>query len=819
MPAVQHQQRLPPVDEAADCEEYDDAVHYISHQSSLYILSLQDHSYGQSLIKAPCERDTCAIQLPHRIGDILPLPPRRKQPRPLMATLTYSHDAQSDFGAPPGSPPDLTNSKSSKSSSIHSSTLLDFMGTTENLSHFEDINLDEASGGPSAFPMPTSPSNRLVFEAPRAAHSTRSLPHSHSQQSFRDLTGTAKPKYPSLKGQVNHAVQRQHTQLSAPGKLSASPSVPSLSSLSLAAPHRSSRSPSPSNNRKSSTAARTLSRRSSNNMDTLPSPGLNVRRQSWQDSKRKTVKEREAECDDEDDELPEEAVIWNIPMSPRPTTERSPVSWVGEVSPQTSPNPTIPSSSKTSPAPPMSRRTQRSPSPHISSRGVSPQPPPQQTTWAETYTALDPDAKKLTEALEEYQSELERKQEITRQQPGLARSQSLNQREPKSKKPSLPPVRKSDPLIDPFQPSVEKQKYLSRTRPSWLPPKNPKEEKKHLKEYQRMLARIEEAERLEAQRAQEEAIAREKATRIKAEYWSTLLLPNWATEMTKSELRASHRKMWWNGIPPRLRGQVWQKAIGNDLEVTEATYKIALEKAQREVKTYGHEALGGRYMYIVESTQAVFPELKMFAARTSETAQDEQPLHQDLVDICLAYSTYRPDIPHSSFDIHHIAALLLLNLPAPQAFITLSNLLNRPLPLSFMVHDQNAIHAAYSTTLHVLSKKVPGLASRLETLRVEPRDYLFHTLGSLFCSRLSVEHAARIMDVYTIEGDKIPPRVAVAILGILEGSCMEGDAAQVALTLKDKKIELDVDEFMAKVYEAGKTGSSNNNNNNSSSSS
>jgi hypothetical protein len=69
----------------------------------------------------------------------------------------------------------------------------------------------------------------------------------------------------------------------------------------------------------------------------------------------------------------------------------------------------------------------------------------------------------------------------------------MNQPEPKTKKPALPPVRKSDPLIDPFQPSVEKQKYLSRTRPSWLPPKNPKEEKKHLKEYQRMLARIEEA--------------------------------------------------------------------------------------------------------------------------------------------------------------------------------------------------------------------------------------------------------------------------------------------------------------------------------------
>ncbi|KAF1945433.1 hypothetical protein EJ02DRAFT_43006 [Clathrospora elynae] len=798
MPSVQHHQRLPPVDEAADYPE--DDVHYLSRTNSLYIIS--EHDYVRPLIKPPCEREAWAPQLPHRIGPPLRLSTPRRPPRPLMATLTYSHDVPSAFGAPPGSPPDLTNSKSSKSSSIHSSTL-DFMGTSENLSHFEDINLDEAAGGPSSFPLPVSASNRLVYEAPRASLSTRSLPHPHpAQHSFRDLTGMSKPKYPSLKGPVNHAVQKQQAQLSAPGKQSrrgfTSPSVPSLSSLSLAAPTRTSRSPSPSPSHKFPSASRTLSRRSSRN-DVLPSPSLNSWRHSWQDSKRKTVKEREAECDDEDDELPEDAVIWNIPISPRPTQDRSPASWAGD---------SPPLSAKPSPAPSISGHSQRTPSPNITSRGASPSTQPSQqlaNTWADTYTALDPDAKKLTEALEEFQSEFERKQEITRQQPGLTRSASLNQPDAKTKKSALPPVRKSDPLIDPFQPSVEKQKYLSRTRPSWLPPKNPKEEKKHLKEYQKMLARIEEVERLEAQRAQEDALAREKASRIKAEYWSNILLPNWATEMTNPDLRASHRKMWWNGVPPRLRGQVWQRAIGNDLGVTEATYNIALEKARKEVKKYGHEALEGRYQYIVESTQAVFPDLKVFAARTSAVAEDEQPLHQDLVDVCLAYSTYRPDIPHSSFDIHHIAALLLLNLPAPQAFITLSNLLNCPLPLSFLVHDENSIHAAYSTTLHALSKKTPSLALQLETLRVEPRDYLFHMLGSLFCGRLGVEHAARVMDVYTIEGDKIAPRVAVAILGILEGSCMEGDAAHVAQTLKDKQIEVDVDEFMAKVYEAGKS--------------
>lgn len=274
--------------------------------------------------------------------------------------------------------------------------------------------------------------------------------------------------------------------------------------------------------------------------------------------------------------------------------------------------------------------------------------------------------------------------------------------------------------------------------------------------------------------------------------------------MMNPELRASHRKMWWNGIPPRLRGEVWQKAVGNDLEVTEGTFKIALEKAQKEIKQVGDKALGGRYVHIVENTRSVFPDLKMFAAPSTPTANDEQPLHQDLVNICLAYATYRPDVSHKEDGIHHIAALLLLNLPAPQTFITLSNLLNRPLPLSFLINDPNAIHAAYSTTLHALSKKSTGLAKHLESLRVEPRDYLYNMFSSLFCGRLGVEHAARVMDVYTIESDKIPPRVAVAILLVLEASSMEGDKPSVEKVLSEKKIDVDVDEFMARVYEAGK---------------
>ncbi|KAK7179742.1 TBC1 domain family member 14 [Paraphaeosphaeria sporulosa] len=792
---------------------FDPDVHYIhSHpDKSLYIITESD--YVSALTTS--QRTVCAKQPPTRyLGPSRRIAlqqnnsTRSKDPRPLMAAV-LQHANTMPLAAP-GSPPDLTNSKSSKSSSFHSEGLSD-MGPSD-LSHFEDINLADDTG-PSSFPVPHSP-NRVLYEASRS----RSIPHS-APHSFRDLTKGSKSRPAAMKIQTSHNL-RAGSQLHAPAKQLrrgfSSPSAPSLANITnLQAPVRRSRSPSPNKplpSSSSTSSQRSLSRKSSRNLEV--SPSMASRRQSWQHTARKTAKEREAECDvdDGDDDLPEDAVIWNVPISPRPAQERSPAPSSCGSPPQTSPSPATsrPVSqrgellSKTSSAFSERRYPSQSPAPDPNKENELPALSRQPThTWEETYGALDADARKLTEALEEYQTEVEHQQEIKRQQP-LSRSSSVGDSEAKKKKKAvpLPPVRKSDPLIDPFQPSTEKEKYLSRTRPSWLPPKDPKEEKKHLKEYQKMLARIEEAERLEAKRQEDEALAREKAERIKAEYWSSLLLPNWEQEMSSPELKGSHRKMWWNGIPAKLRGDVWKKAIGNELEVSEITYSVALEKAQLQVKELGASALNGRYAQIVENTKSVFPDLKMFAPETQELP--EQPLHQELVNICVAYSSYRSDVD-TTVGIHHVAALFLLNMSAADSFVALSNMMNRSLPLSFLLQDMIAITAAYDTTLSALRKKSPSMANRLTELRVEPHDYLLPMFSGLFCDRVSIEHAARIMDVYTIEGDKIPPRVAVALMGALEGNCMGGEAGDVVEVLKTRKLRESPDEFMGKVYEAGKS--------------
>lgn len=79
-------------------------------------------------------------------------------------------------------------------------------------------------------------------------------------------------------------------------------------------------------------------------------------------------------------------------------------------------------------------------------------------------------------------------------QSGLSSRKSSEDSMGSSKDPiELPPLQKSNIMIDPLPISKEKEKVLTRTRPSWLPPKDQKEEKKHLKEYKQMMAQSREA--------------------------------------------------------------------------------------------------------------------------------------------------------------------------------------------------------------------------------------------------------------------------------------------------------------------------------------
>lgn len=102
------------------------------------------------------------------------------------------------------------------------------------------------------------------------------------------------------------------------------------------------------------------------------------------------------------------------------------------------------------------------------------------------------------------------------------------------------------------------------------------------------------------------------------------------------------RELWWRGVAPRSRGAVWQRAIGNELALTEETYNKALQRAKdvRSIKDGDvgetNQRASDWFAAIEQDVSAAFPDLNLF--------QEGGPMRQNLIDVLESYSMYRSDV-------------------------------------------------------------------------------------------------------------------------------------------------------------------------------
>ncbi|KAL8714973.1 MAG: hypothetical protein Q9225_006466 [Loekoesia sp. 1 TL-2023] len=746
----------------------------------------------------------------------------------------------------PSSPPGLTGSKSSKSSSFHSSSHDGDDALLSDITHFEDIGLDEDP----------VPSTRELYgydshpkrPPPRTAATTMSgnRDNAAAMTKTRELTVAGqRPTYQNPPRQIKAVSGLGITHpLPLPGpngfkKGHRSPSSPSLAQQAMSNLSRS-RSPSPSHPSPRTAMLHPL-HRPATVQGPLISPVVRkppMRRGSWQPS-RKSIKELEDEYNDSDEDLPDDASLWNVPLSPRPPRERSAISPGTSPGPSTNTSPERPSTFNPSKGSLKDLRPPRTTPVGVASREftknvhgfpsstiqpISPLSLPIGTvpdhypftksrakSWTVAMSELSDEAKSLTEALENHVDRSEKSYEEAVQN-GLAPTRPSIETKSRSKTSvELPPLRVNNVMIDPLPISKEKEKVLSRTRPSWLPPKDQKEEKKHLKEYQRMMeSSLEAAERKKAARAAVQKCKEDDSKAALLRIWEEHVLPNW--DQATREPRT--RELWWRGIAPRSRARVWQRAIGNSLALTEATYTRALQRAKemqarmassRDAEPPNEKAWFDAIHRDVNTISTTFPELKIF--------QCGGPLYDGLVDVLMAYSMYRSDVGYSHGS-HLLAALLLLTLPSASAtFITLANLLNRPLPLAFLTGDPAACAKAYSLVFALLEHKYPRLHAHLfspEELSMHPHDIFEPMLRTLFLGPgggLGIEAASRIWDVMVFDGDAAVVRTVVGVLGWLEARLF-GSREEVMDVIGWRgggwAVEKDVEGFMKLVRDAGK---------------
>ncbi|QRW22150.1 TBC1 domain family member 14 [Rhizoctonia solani] len=302
------------------------------------------------------------------------------------------------------------------------------------------------------------------------------------------------------------------------------------------------------------------------------------------------------------------------------------------------------------------------------------------------------------------------------------------------------------------------EKVISKTRPTHLPPKNKLEDVKHLKEYEEMMERSRAAEQQKKHELEQRRLARERAVEDSLHIWKREVVPNWKEAIRKPYIR----QMWWRGIPTRLRGEMWIKAIGNGLAISKDSYKRCLARANRALTSgsFPVETLA----IIEEDIRVTLPGLHIFHPETG-------PLYSDLKDLLCAWVVSRSDEGLGYVKgVSSMAGMFLINMSSDDAFVCMRNLLERHCMRSFYggPSAKDDIEAYYRIFDTLLADGVPKVFFNFKQHQISPSQYLPDWILPMFLHHLPFEACARIWDVIILEGDSFLYRAALAIIAVIE---------------------------------------------------
>uniref|UniRef100_A0A673M236 TBC1 domain family member 14-like n=1 Tax=Sinocyclocheilus rhinocerous TaxID=307959 RepID=A0A673M236_9TELE len=323
-------------------------------------------------------------------------------------------------------------------------------------------------------------------------------------------------------------------------------------------------------------------------------------------------------------------------------------------------------------------------------------------------------------------------------------------------------------------------------RPANLPAKPEEEAQKHRQEYEEMVAQAKKRELKEAQKRKkqlEDRCKHEESIGNAALTWSQEILPNWQSMCSSKRVR----DLWWQGLPPSVRGKVWSLAIGNELNITDELYNICLARAKEKWNAFvaptaatetetedaglSHADREASLELIKLDISRTFPSLCIF--------QQGGPYHDVLHSILGAYTCYRPDVGYVQ-GMSFIAAVLILNMNTADAFIAFANLLNKPCQMAFYRVDHSLMLTYFATFEVFFEENLPKLFAHFKNNSLSSDIYLIDWIFTLYSKSLPLDIACRVWDVFCRDGEEFLFRTALGILRLYEDILTHMDFIHIA---------------------------------------
>ncbi|XP_043400622.1 TBC1 domain family member 14 isoform X2 [Chelonia mydas] len=297
-------------------------------------------------------------------------------------------------------------------------------------------------------------------------------------------------------------------------------------------------------------------------------------------------------------------------------------------------------------------------------------------------------------------------------------------------------------------------------RPANLPAKPAEEAQKHRQQYEEMVVQAKKRELKEAQRRKkllEERCRLEESIGNAVLIWNNEILPNWETMCCSRKVR----ELWWQGIPPSVRGKVWSLAIGNELNITHELYDICLARAKERWRSLSIGVSEGECEdagFSAADREASLELIKLDISRTFPNLcifQQGGPYHDTLHSILGAYTCYRPDVGY-----------MLTYFAAFEVFF---------------------------------EENLPKLFAHFKKNNLTPDIYLIDWIFTLYSKSLPLDLACRVWDVFCRDGEEFLFRTALGILRLFEDILTKMDFIHIAQFLTKLPEDLPSEEFFTSI--------------------
>ncbi|KAG0174376.1 GTPase-activating protein [Apophysomyces sp. BC1034] len=249
------------------------------------------------------------------------------------------------------------------------------------------------------------------------------------------------------------------------------------------------------------------------------------------------------------------------------------------------------------------------------------------------------------------------------------------------------------------------------------------------------------------------------------EFWSKVISDFDSVAKSEPKVLSTHVQ---RGVPPALRGMIWQLFAKSKDNKLESQYMQLLKQESVYEKA------------ITRDLERTFPHHDYFQTKDGQEA---------LFNVVKAYSLYDTDVGYCQ-GIAYIAGPLLTNMPEEEAFCVLVQLMNRYTLRGHFTPNTDLLHQRLYQFDGLLRDHLPHIARHFESQGIRSHMYASQWFITLFAYKFPLDMVFRIYDVVLADGIDILHRISLALMEKNQSTILSLDFDVLVHYLKNEMLEM-----------------------------